>query len=94
MNDGKVLPVRYSLEIYEPGSAYDPWVNFLSNSPFLAISKGDIINPGTWDNSQSPMKVLKVLNVEHMIWEIENDHITHKLCVFTEEVEGTEELRK
>ena len=76
MNEN-TLDTKYSLEIYEPNSAYDPMVHFESKTP----------------GSEAPMKVLKVLNVEHMIWEIEDSHITHKLCVFTEEVEGTAELR-
>lgn len=85
--------VQYHLEIYEPGSVDDCWVVFKSERPFLSINTGDIINPVLWINSKAPMKVLKVVSVEHMVWETENSHIAHKLCVFTEEVEGTRELR-
>lgn len=86
--------VRYHVEVYEPGSADDLWVYFKTTKPLFSIHKGDIINPGMWPNSKAPMKVLRVVAVEHIIWEIENSHIAHKLCVFTEEVEGTRELRK
>ena len=85
-------PIEYELEIYEPKSADDCWVTFSSTSPFPSINKGDIVNPSLWSNSQSPMKVLRVINVEHLIWEI-NAQIRHKLMVFTEEVDGTRELR-
>ena len=85
--------VQYHLEINKPGSAGDVWVVFQSERPFLSINTGDIINPGSWGNSNAPMKVLKVVSVEHIVWEIENSHIAHKLCVFTEEVEDTRRLR-
>jgi len=84
---------EYSLEIYQAGSADDVWVNFSSPTPFMTISAGDILNPGIWDGSQSPMKVLRVVNIEHIIWEVSGS-AKHKICVFTEEVEGTRELRQ
>lgn len=93
MNDNKTLTTKYSLEIYEPNSARDVWVCFSSATPFMSIAKGDIVNPGMWPNSQAPMRVLKVVSIEHIIWEIENSHITHKICVFTKDVDGTEKLR-
>jgi hypothetical protein len=93
MDKGKMLTTRYSLEIYEPNSVSDVCVHFSSSTPFQSIAKDDIINPGLWPNSKSPMKVLKVVSVEHMVWEIENSHITHKICVFTKEVDDTEKLR-
>lgn len=83
---------EYSIEIYEPESGDNCWVAFSSSSPFMGISVGDIVNPVTWEGSQSPMKVLRVINVEHMIWETDTK-VKHKVMVYTEEVEGTEELR-
>jgi hypothetical protein len=86
--------VQYHVEVYEPGSADDVWVCFKTTKPLFSISRGDIVNPGTWPNSKAPMRVLRVVAVEHIIWEIQDSHIGDKLCVFTEEVEGTRELRK
>lgn len=83
--------VEYYLEIYEPDSAHDVLITFSSNSAFMAISKGDILNSRTWDKGIKG--VLKVVNVEHVIWEVE-DHVAHKIMVFTKEVEDTGELRK
>ncbi len=68
-------------------------MTFESDMPFLAISAGDIVNPGLWPGSESPIKVLRVTNVEHIIWT-KGDVVKHKLCVFTSEREGTRELRK
>lgn len=59
----------------------------------MAISVGDIVNPGTWEGTQSPMKVLQVVAVEHLIWEGQGV-LKQKVMVFTEEVEGTDELRR
>ena len=67
--------VQYHLEIYEPGSCDDVWVYFKTSKPLFSISRGDIINPGMWPHSQAPMKVLRVVAVEHIIWEIEDSHI-------------------
>jgi hypothetical protein len=84
--------VEYHLEIYLPGSADDVWVSFQALQPFMAFSKGDILNPGLWTGSKAPMRVLRILNVEHIVWEA-SGHISHKVMLFTEEVEGTRELR-
>lgn len=83
---------QYELEIFIPGSADDVWVKFASPTPFMAIHVGDIINPGTWEGSQSPQKVLQVVGVEHLIWEV-NGQVKHRLDVYTQEVAGTRELR-
>jgi hypothetical protein len=85
-------PIHYYREIYLPESTRDPWVSFRTTTPFMTIQRGDIINPSIWEGSQSPMKVLKAVNVEHIIWETD-DHVGDKLMVFTDEVDGTAELR-
>jgi hypothetical protein len=83
---------EYTLEIYEPNSIHDLWVFFKSSTPFLAISKGDLMNPSIWPGSQAPMKILRVVDVEHIIWENENE-IKHKLMLYTEEVDVAKEPR-
>jgi hypothetical protein len=84
--------VGFTLEIYEPGSADDIWIVFESSTPFMSINRGDILNPAFFSNSQSPMKVLRVINVEHILWEVDGN-VMQKILIFTEEVEGTRELR-
>jgi hypothetical protein len=84
--------MEYLLEIYEPGSFDDVWMTFTSSQPFVAISVGDIVNPGLWPDSRSPMKVLRVVAVEHIIWESEGA-TKQKVMLFSREVDGTRELR-
>ena len=83
---------EYILEVYKPQSPDDVWITFSSSSPFMTIGVGDIVNPGLWPDSQSPMKVLRAINVDHVIWETET-RVKHKVLVFTEEVDGTRGLR-
>ncbi|MEZ4671469.1 MAG: hypothetical protein R3E39_26495 [Anaerolineae bacterium] len=83
----------YHLEIYMPNSADDVWGVFTSDTPFMSISAGDIINPGTWDGGAIPgTTVLRAINVEHIIWNSQHG-IKHKICVFTEEIEDTKNIR-
>lgn len=84
---------KYVLEIYEPGSVDDVWITLSSDTPFMSIHAGDVINPGIWPGSESPMKVLRAVTVEHILWE-SNGITKHKICVFSDEVEGSRELRR
>ena len=84
--------MMYLLEVYEPGTTETVWEVFQTSSPFLGIHAGDLINPALWPDSRSPLKMLRVTSVEHVIWGKQGE-TKHKLMVFTEEVEGTHELR-
>jgi hypothetical protein len=84
--------IKYVLEVYKPLSVDDVWISFTSQNPFISIHVGDIINPGLWEGSEAPQKILRVLNIEHAIWET-RDHITHKVMIFTEEVKGIRDLK-
>jgi len=83
---------EYILEIFMPGSIDDVWIVFSSPTPFMSISVGDIIDPGLWVGSQSPMKILRTIGLEHYLWEIEGN-VKHKICIYTEEIEGSPEAR-
>jgi hypothetical protein len=78
---------EYTLEIFTPGSLDDVWVTFSSPTPFMTISVGDIINPSVWEDSRSPMKVMRVVDVEHIIWET-SGNAKHKIEIYTKEVDG------
>jgi len=69
----------YILEIYEPGSFYDTLVRFSSALPFMSIHAGDIINPANWPAYDDTSTVLRVVGVEHIIWEITTPK--HKWCI-------------
>lgn len=86
------LDVNYMLEIYPPNNNLDPVALLQAKAPFGSISIGDLINPR--DLSQEYFgKLLRVINIEHFIWQIEDSHIGHKIMVFTEAVDDTEETR-
>ncbi|MGV3616692.1 MAG: hypothetical protein ACO1SV_15300 [Fimbriimonas sp.] len=90
--DAPVSQVRYTLEIYVPDGSDTVFALFQASVPFGAISRGDIINPGTWHDSNSPMRVLRVTSVEHNLWSTATD-VVHKICVYTREIENTRESR-
>jgi len=57
----------------------------------MNIERGEIINPGLWPGSEAPQKELRVILIEHGIWE-SSGSLTHKKMVFTEEIEGLRHL--
>ena len=101
----KTSVLKYALEIHQLDQE-----NFLttctleSDDPFLAIQKGDIINPSTWnlyclDNLEAEYResnygvVLRVTGIEHSLIQRENGSISqHKISVFTVPVENNRAL--
>lgn len=86
---------KYVLEIMLPGatSGSDTWEVFESDTPFLPISRGELLNPGSWDDGIVPgTTILQVVNLEHIIWK-SNDQIKHKIVVYTKEVEDNKVTR-
>lgn len=85
--------MKYELEIYEPNSKLDTLQNFISNSPFMPVSKGEILNPAFFSGySNNPGKILRVTQVEHIIFEAHSD-VVQKILVFTEEIDNKPESR-
>lgn len=84
-------PVEYAIEIHHPNSSV-VWKQFEGSSPFMAVAVGDIINPGAWEGSNAPTRVLKVLGREHFFSD-NGERILHGVKIFVEEVEATKELR-
>ena len=80
------MPIQYTLEVYRPGSHEKVWVLWRSQSPFMAISPGDFINPLEWQEQETPAKILRVVEVEHEILGglIEARHV---VIVYTEETD-------
>jgi hypothetical protein len=83
---------KYIIEIYYPGKAYDVWISFNSDTPFQTISKGDIINPGTFPDANAN-SMLRVTSVEHVFSIMEHGDAKHKICVYTESIEDLDEPR-
>ncbi len=80
------MPSKYILEVYNPRSKKDVWLSWESKSPFMAISAGDVINPTTWPGAESPVNLLRVTRVEHVIWG-GLEEAKHKVMVYTEETD-------
>lgn len=94
---------KYALEVYAPGSrSLDVVCTIESDEPFLPIHVGDLLNPRTWDshycsavNSQ-PSKfgiVLRVIGIEHYIFQKDEGFSQHKLGIFTEALDDVAESR-
>lgn len=80
----------YVLEIYAPGTADDPLCRYESDTPFGAINSGDLLNAILTPTGDH---LLRVNQVEHIIWETKAEGLRHRLCVFTEHAENMRETR-
>ncbi len=88
----RAITTKYELEISESRSPHEVLAVFHSSAPFVPFHAGDLINTGTLYSSGIG-EVLRVLVVEHILWETDETTLTHKLCVYTEAVENTPGLR-
>jgi hypothetical protein len=75
----------YVLEIYYPQSREDVWRSFESSNPFMSFHEGDVVDPTPWSGSRSPLRLLRVIQVNHVLSE-KDEQIEHKVEIFTEEV--------
>jgi hypothetical protein len=82
------MNAKYAIEIYYPGSTENVWVSYYSDSPFLAISKGDMINPAHFADA-SAEAMLRVTSVEHIVWSEPDQQPKHKICIYTEDIEDS-----
>lgn len=73
----------YHLEIYEPNDSSCVAASYVSNSPFMSLQIGDSIN-GISMNDSDLKYTVRIKDIQHIFWEIEGSHISHKICVFTE----------
>ena len=93
--------MEYRLEIYRPGSSEndDCLKVFVSNAPFLPLRVGDLLNASTWVEDGSGSRLLRVLNVEHLISEKSGGGIgssgrtIHRALIYTESMADTAETR-
>jgi hypothetical protein len=81
---------KYVLEIYYPGDPHDCMAYFASDTPFQAISKGDIINASSLPDADKALD-LRVTSIEHMLWTFEGES-KHKICVYTEASDDSDRL--
>jgi hypothetical protein len=76
--------VVYIVEVYYPKSRQDVLRTFEASTPFMAIGEGDFLDPSEWSGTWSPIRLLQVVQVVHVLRE-KDEHIEHKAMVFTEE---------
>ena len=85
----KNLPIEYHLEVYEGSFRNDPSIQWSASTPFPTISAGDYFEHRTYDRWYNPPKQgqrFKIKEIEHIFWEIADEHIGHKLMVCLEVV--------
>lgn len=80
---------KYMLELYYPAATSSVMAYFTSDTPFQAISKGDIINAASLPDANHAGE-LRVTSVEHILWSLENGEAKHKVCVYTEQSDDNE----
>jgi hypothetical protein len=93
--------MEYQLEIYRPGSCdnYGCIKVFTSAAPFLPIRVGDLLNTTNWGKDSTEWRLLRVLNIEHLISEKSGAGIDpsggtiHRALVYTEKTADTAETR-
>lgn len=84
------LQVEYHLEIYEESFGNDASVSLSATNPFLNFNVGDFIDHrtiSTWQSEISLHQQLCIKEIKHIIWEIEDKHISHKLMLCVDIVE-------
>jgi hypothetical protein len=93
--------LEYRLEIHRPSSCdhQECLKIFTSAAPFLPLRIGDLLNASAWDGDASGWKLLRVLNVEHVISEKTNGgidpsgRIIHRALIYTESVADDNQTR-
>ena len=76
--------IVYMLDIFYPQSREHVWRSFEASTPFMAFSEGDLIDPSAWSGSHSPIRLLRITQVNHVLTE-RDEQAEHKIEVFTEE---------
>lgn len=79
--------MRYILEVNEPGETEVAAAIFESDVPFGAIAVGDLLDTSVWKDSTKPGVLLRVVNINHIIWDF-GKGLAHKICIFTKAEEN------
>ena len=79
--DNSFLPARYHLEIYPRSFANDPIHFAKSKNPFPVPQIGHHLDARNYEGHDFTSRRLKVVDVEHLYWTIEDSHVSHKLMI-------------
>ncbi|MFM5746111.1 hypothetical protein [Aeromonas caviae] len=87
----KLLPTVYRIELYPDSYKNDPIAAFWSSTPFVAMQKGDEIDPYVWSNGHEdsytnkdmvkPGCVLEVTGVRHLMMMAAKDHFLQSISI-------------
>lgn len=77
------MNTKYIMEIYDPEDSSCVAALYESSTPFGALNVGDEISGHSLSFSDS-LKNVKITKIQHILFEIENSHLTHKICVSTQ----------
>ncbi|MBC3380425.1 hypothetical protein H8I69_15010 [Serratia fonticola] len=77
------MKTEYHLEVYEPDDSSCVAASYQSNTPFGSLKVGEAIHGGSM-NLSDQNRTVRITDIQHIFWQIENSHTAHKICVFTE----------
>ncbi len=76
-----------SLLVYEQGDK-TPLIGFESDTPFVAVNKGDLLDPTGWPATGIGGAKFRVERVEHLIGQKEGRGLAfQRVTVFTQKIE-------
>jgi len=83
VQEGKWLPVHYHVEFYEGRDADHPVYSMQSSMPLFSFAVGDKIDSQNWgpNNNLPTNKLYQIVQVTHLLWTIEDSHLSHKVLV-------------
>ena len=69
------------LEIYQNSFGNDPCTAFESTTPFMNFSKGDLVDPGMWENcvEAPPRTWFQIKDIIHRDHQINKSYIRHQI---------------
>ena len=82
-------PIQYHLEIYRESLGSDPIAAYQASTPFQAVAVGDTFDHRVFEGLSNPPgagEALQVKAVRHIVWDILDTHVGHKVMVVLEKV--------
>ena len=83
------LPTRYTLRIHEYSFSEDPCATLMSETPFMAFSDGQFVDPTHLDTGYPINRLThwwKIKAVAHHAFEREGSHNMHAVMICVEPV--------
>lgn len=85
--------MNYRIDIMQPGKSAGPvFASFESDSPFMRIAAGDLIDPATFSN-QAPGQLFEVLHVLHGFEQKPEGAQVQTMSVYTSKLYDCASLR-